>query len=112
MPYVDGGTPGVRDDDQAGRRLVTGLNWSPTIDNPIGELGQLLQSQRVDQGDPVVFVAHIACPRFAYTERGKGRIALGWGSLREDLEAAVERVTADWRKAKKNKDSRPEGLTA
>lgn len=104
LPYVLEVAFGVREDDEMRRHLVTGLNWSATIDNPMGELGALLSKQRVEPTDPVVLVAHIACPRFRYTERGKGRIELGHGDLRADLEAAVEKVTTAWRKAKRNKE--------
>lgn len=76
LPYVLEAAFGVREDDEARRRLVSGLNWSATLDNPISELRELLQAARVDLADPVVVLAHICCPVFNYAERGKGRVIL------------------------------------
>jgi hypothetical protein len=63
------------------RRLVTGVNWSPGINNPfrtMGKYGQsldtLLQRQRID--DDCVMVVHLACPRVAYTDRGKSAVVI------------------------------------
>jgi DNA topoisomerase VI subunit B len=62
-------------------RLVTGVNWSPGIGNPFRTMGNygssldtLLQQQRVDE-DCVMFV-HLACPRVAYTDRGKSAVVI------------------------------------
>lgn len=54
------------------RILITGLNWSPTIQNPIREINQALQEMRIDNFDPVCVVIHITKPHFDFTERGKG----------------------------------------
>jgi DNA topoisomerase VI subunit B len=63
------------------RRLVTGVNWSPGIGNPFRTMGKhgssldtLLQEQRIDN-DCVMFV-HLACPRVAYTDRGKSALVI------------------------------------
>jgi len=63
------------------RRLVTGVNWSPGIGNPFRTMGKygssldtLLQQQRIDD-DCVMFV-HLACPRVAYTDRGKSAVVI------------------------------------
>jgi DNA topoisomerase VI subunit B len=68
----------------ATRRLVTGVNWSPGIVNPIRQLGRygqsldsLLEQQHAGPDEPVVFVLHLACPRVTYTDRGKSAIILG-----------------------------------
>jgi len=76
LPYVLEFAFGVREDDDAGRRLLTGLNWSATLENPLPELRSLLQTMRVDPHDPVTVVVHIAKPQFRFTERGKGAVAL------------------------------------
>jgi hypothetical protein len=63
------------------RRLVTGVNWSPGIGNPFRTMGKygssldtLLQKQRVDED--CVVVLHLACPRVAYTDRGKSVVVI------------------------------------
>jgi DNA topoisomerase VI subunit B len=63
------------------RRLVTGVNWSPSIINPFRELGSFGQSldsiltqQRADRDEPVIMVLHMSCPRVEYTDRGKSAV--------------------------------------
>jgi DNA topoisomerase VI subunit B len=63
------------------RRLVTGVNWSPGIGNPFRQMGKyggsldtLLERQRVDED--CVLVLHLACPRVAYTDRGKSSVVI------------------------------------
>jgi DNA topoisomerase VI subunit B len=65
------------------RLLITGVNWSPGIINPFRELGRfgqsldtILSQQRADQDEPVVLMLHMACPRVAYTDRGKSAVAV------------------------------------
>jgi DNA topoisomerase VI subunit B len=65
------------------RRLVTGVNWSPGILNPFRELGSfgqsldsVLEQQRAGRDEPIVFVLHVACPRVAYTDRGKSAVVI------------------------------------
>ena len=95
--------------DQAGdgRRLVTGVNWSPAIGNPFRELGgygtgldALLADQKAGYGEPIVLVLHLACPRVSYTDRGKATIVVP-----ADLGAAildtVEGVTKKWARQRK-----------
>jgi DNA topoisomerase VI subunit B len=66
-----------------GRRLITGVNWSPGIVNPFRELGHfgtsldtILTRAWADTGDPVILVLHIACPRVEYTDRGKSALVM------------------------------------
>jgi Histidine kinase-, DNA gyrase B-, and HSP90-like ATPase len=69
--------------EASGRRLITGVNWSPGIVNPFRELGEfgtsldtILTRARADTDDPVILVLHIACPRVEYTDRGKSALVL------------------------------------
>jgi hypothetical protein len=69
-----------------GRRLITGVNWSPGIVNPFRELGDfgmsldtVLTRLRADTDDEVILVIHIACPRVEYTDRGKSALVIGGG---------------------------------
>jgi DNA topoisomerase VI subunit B len=72
------------DGSTAGRRLVTGVNWSPGIVNPFRELGRfgqsldsILEQQRAGRDEPVVLLLHMACPRVEYTDRGKSAVVIG-----------------------------------
>jgi DNA topoisomerase VI subunit B len=76
LPYVLEMGFGVSRDDDARRRLVTGLNWSTTLDVPAGAVRDAVQMMRIDPGDPVVLVVHIAQPGLRFTGRGKGTVAL------------------------------------
>ncbi len=76
LPYVIEIAFGIREDDDAGLRIVTGLNWSPTLDVPAPEIREILQEMRVAPGDPVVVVVHLARPDWQYTGRGKETISI------------------------------------
>jgi hypothetical protein len=67
----------------AGRRLITGVNWSPGINDPFtqlgpgrGSLGTLLQQLHSGRDEPIAVLIHIACPRLEYTDHGKGSLIL------------------------------------
>ncbi len=66
-----------------GSRLVTGVNWSAGIHNPFPWLGRsgegldsILRDVRANASEPVIAVLHVACPRVAYTDRGKTAIVV------------------------------------
>jgi DNA topoisomerase VI subunit B len=73
-PYILEIALGIfREGSETNRRtLITGLNWSPTMQSPIQEIDQALQEMRIDCSDPVCVVVHIVKPHFEFTERGKG----------------------------------------
>jgi DNA topoisomerase VI subunit B len=65
------------------RIVVTGVNWSPGINNPFRQLGRggqgldgILAEVRANTSQPVIAVLHLACPRVAYTDRGKSAIVI------------------------------------
>jgi hypothetical protein len=66
------------------RQIVTGVNWSPGINNPFRVLGRYGQSldtylseQRAGNSDePITLVIHLACPRIDYTDRGKSALVV------------------------------------
>jgi hypothetical protein len=67
----------------AGRRLVTGVNWSPGIVNPFRQLGKtgrgldaVLERQRAGRDEPVCVFLHLICPRVEYTDRGKSAVVV------------------------------------
>jgi DNA topoisomerase VI subunit B len=71
------------------RKIITGVNWSPGINNPFRQLGRngesldgILSEVRANTTQPVIAVLHLACPRVAYTDRGKSAIVVdGDGSM-------------------------------
>ena len=60
-----------------GRRVMTGINWTPTLSSPFPAL-QSLWEARVDRDDDVVVWVHLALPRPDFTDRGKTRLPLPW----------------------------------
>jgi DNA topoisomerase VI subunit B len=67
-----------------GRRLITGVNWSPGIGDPFRQLGasghsasSYLANLYVGPNEPVVILLHLACPRVEYTDRGKSAVVVG-----------------------------------
>jgi DNA topoisomerase VI subunit B len=65
------------------RKFITGVNWSPGIKNPFQQLGRggegldaILAEVRANTSQPVMAVLHLACPRVAYTDRGKSAIVV------------------------------------
>jgi DNA topoisomerase VI subunit B len=65
------------------RRIIAGANWSVGIGNPFRSFGRhgeglesLLAEQRARYHEPIVFVAHFACPRIEYTDRGKSALVI------------------------------------
>jgi Histidine kinase-, DNA gyrase B-, and HSP90-like ATPase len=65
------------------RKVFTGVNWSPGINNPFRQLGRggvgldaILSEVRANTSQPVIAVLHMACPRVAYLDRGKSAIVV------------------------------------
>jgi hypothetical protein len=66
-----------------GRRLITGVNWSPGIINPFRQLGKwgqsldsVLEQQDAGREEPVVVLLHLTCPLVSYTDRGKSAVVI------------------------------------
>jgi hypothetical protein len=74
------------------RKIITGVNFSPGIKNPFRSLGRggdsldsVLANVRANTAQPVIVALHLACPRVAYTDRGKSAIVVeGEGSNGEE----------------------------
>ena len=63
--------------------FITGVNWSPGIDNPFRQLGRdgegldaVLEKVRANSSQPVIAALHLACACVAYTDRGKSAIVI------------------------------------
>jgi len=74
LPHVLEVGFGIRDEGE--RRIVSGLNFAPTLVLPAEEMSSLLAHMRIDRHDPVTVVVHIARPRFDFVDRGKTRLEL------------------------------------
>jgi len=72
------------------RSFITGVNWSPGINNPFRSIGKsgngldaILENVRASNNAPVIGCLHVACPRVAYTDRGKSAIVIE-GEVEDD----------------------------
>jgi hypothetical protein len=81
LPQVTEVAFAALEDEDAGRRLVTGVNWSAAWMNPfrrLGEYGQsldtLMTEKRFDRHRPIALLVHVAHPRVQYTDRGKSTV--------------------------------------
>ena len=66
----------------AGRLLITGVNFSATIENPFESfkgmegMEEILAEARAGKYAPVIVCVHYASPHIEYLDRGKSRIGL------------------------------------
>jgi hypothetical protein len=73
--WVAGKTAGAR-------RLITGVNFSATLENPFSTfrgmetMEALLTDLRAGPSAPLIVCVHYACPHIEYLDRGKSRIGL------------------------------------
>ena len=81
LPQVTEVASAALEDEDATRRLVTGVNWSAAWVNPfrtLGEYGRSLDTllaQRRFEGDrPIALLVHVAHPRVQYADRGKSTV--------------------------------------
>jgi hypothetical protein len=110
--YLDDGMPVVlelafgfrrADCPTKGRRVVAGVNWTPSILFPFRELPSWLGEQRVEAEDSVVFLAHLAMPRPDFMDRGKSLMALPDG-VRAEMAKGVVAITKHWKTMKRQAD--------
>lgn len=83
--------------------LVTGLNWSPTLQNPFEDLSGILSDVKIQSWDPIVLLVHLTCPRLDFTDRGKSKLQLPL-DMSVALAKAVKSVTKGFTAAKKKAD--------
>ncbi len=58
------------------RRLIIGMNWSPVFKIPASSIDDTLGNEcLVGHRDSVVYLLHMAHPRFMFTDHGKGALA-------------------------------------
>jgi hypothetical protein len=69
-------------DERRGRNLITGVNFSATLENPFHSfrgmegMDEILVELRAGPHKPVIVAVHYACPHIEYLDRGKSRIGL------------------------------------
>jgi len=96
-------------EEETNRRLVTGVNWSPSIVNPFRELGgfggldALLSEQRLYADDPVVVALHMTCPRVEHTDRGKSAVVINEAQASSVIQA-IKSVAKLWTKQRKQEE--------
>lgn len=68
-------------DEEAERRLVTGVNWSAAWVHPFRTLGgygcsldTMMSQRRFERDRPIVLLVHVAHPRVQYADRGKSTV--------------------------------------
>ena len=68
--------------ERRGRHLITGVNFSATLENPfqtfrgLEGMDELLTELRAGKYAPVIVCVHYTCPHIEYLDRGKSRIGL------------------------------------
>jgi hypothetical protein len=74
------------DPEAVERRLITGVNWSPCIQNPFrelqefgGSLDSILADQRAGADEPIVLLLHLVHARAQFTDRGKTSLVFHGG---------------------------------
>jgi DNA topoisomerase VI subunit B len=79
------------------------LNNSVLIDGRISTIGYTIHDTRIEKGDPVKLLVHIAYPQFEFLGKGKNQVNLPW-EIREKLESMIEKVASDFTKEKKRQE--------
>jgi hypothetical protein len=76
-------SPGSMATKWRSRRLVTGVNWSPGINDPFRTLGgefsslaSQLQQRMCGEHEPIILVVNLAQPRAQFTDRAKSAVVL------------------------------------
>jgi DNA topoisomerase VI subunit B len=100
LPYVLEVAFGVLQDNDAWRRVVTGLNWTPALRVPFSTINEIMGECLIQRGDPVIVVAHLACPKLEFTDHGKSRLMLP-PVLNGDCAALFKTITKEFTKAKR-----------
>jgi DNA topoisomerase VI subunit B len=92
------------------RRLITGLNFSPTLGNPFRALGpygdnldEVLTSRRASSDEPIMVLVHLTSPTMSFTDRGKGQLVLDH-LTGEAIKLAVLTVTKKWCHTRKQEE--------
>ncbi len=86
------------------RTIITGINFSPSIDQPVVRmLDGLLERQRVDEDAEAVFMLHIAQVAPTFLDRGKS-VCQPCGELAAAIRTATLSVTQDYCRRRKREE--------
>jgi DNA topoisomerase VI subunit B len=106
LPYVLEVAFGYHADERP-LALVAGINWSPSPRCPFQNLSWLLRDSWVNDEDPCVLIAHLACPRPEFTDTGKTVLSLP-AEVEQALKECVRKTCAAWhqlcQKARRERD--------
>jgi hypothetical protein len=75
LPVVCETAFAIRPDATESSRRIIGLNWSPVFKIPSGAISEAISSCQISSSDPVILLVHVARPRFAFVDHGKGALA-------------------------------------
>lgn len=109
LPWVAEVAFGYAPDSSDRRRLITGLNWSAAVTNPYRQLTPdasldgLLAESWAGEEEPVAVAVHVACPRIAYTDRGKSAASFP-PAVRAALAGLVQSAVKRWEKQRRAED--------
>lgn len=101
LPYVLEMAFGVSSNDDSRRRVAAGLNWTPSVRVPFETLNRMMSECLVQYNDPVIVVIHLACPKLAFTDRGKSRLMLP-NEISNEFANAFKNMTKRFTKAKRD----------
>ncbi len=109
VPYAIEAAFGYCPDAADERQQIIGVNWSPSLINPMRDLASgdsldyLLADQRAGAREPIILALHIASPRIAYTDKAKSALLLP-DTVALALEDVVRNVTKRWAKIRKGEE--------
>jgi hypothetical protein len=106
LPYAIEAAFAYCPDEDRGRQLISGVNFSVGIGSPFERINlwhgltAILERLHANYRDPVVVVLHYTCPRVEFLDRGKGTLALP-SEVGLEITRLVEAVTKGWDKQKR-----------
>lgn len=101
LPFVVEAAFVEADDLGAEREVITGLNFSPSIERPVlRDLDWMLERQMIDESAPVTVLVHITTVAPTYLDRGKSVVEVD-GDLEDAVEKCITSVTANYCRQRK-----------
>ena len=93
-PYLYEG----EDEDNPKRRLIVGVNWSPSLGSPLRAIGGqgldgLLAELMMGPQQPIMLLLHIALPGVEFLDHGKSAIHFADGEV---IEKAIRAISKKW----------------
>lgn len=76
LPYILEVAFGIFGDKEKSRKILSGLNWAPTLKDPMRLISSQTTEALIDQNDPILLIVHLIYPQLKFTGKGKGEIEL------------------------------------